>query len=180
MSAPPPLTIFPSAPRDAPPAPARARAVTAGAAVARTLGAALVTVLVTAGGIGWLYVLRRTHALTMGPPLREALPLQRLAGGASQPLARLVAAWLPAGLVGGAGLAALGIRRRATRAAVLGAGGALVLLAAGAAADAVTASEPLRAHLAAQPGRAAVWVAAALLAIGAAVWRPARRAEGAA
>jgi hypothetical protein len=146
-------------------APRRHRAASLGRGLA-TLAAVIATVLC---GTGWLYLLRRTGALAAGPSLREALPLQRLAGGAAQPLARVAAAWLPAGLAGGAALHALGAGGRARRAVALGIGTALALLALGAGADAVTASEPLRIHLAAQPQRAAPWVAAALVAAGAAL-----------
>jgi hypothetical protein len=123
----------------------------------------------TAAAIGWLYLLRRAGALHAGPQLAEALPLQRLAGGAAQPLARVAAAWLPAGIAAGVLLSVARIGRRPTRAALMFAVALLLLLALGAAADAVTASEGLRAHLAAQPRRAATWVAAALFALGAAV-----------
>jgi hypothetical protein len=136
--------------------------------VARAAAALLVALAVTAAGIGWLDLLRRAGALPGGPRLREALPLQRLAGSGAQPLARVVAAWLPAGLAGGAALYAAGIRGRAGRAAILGALSLVLLLAAGASSDAVTASEALRAHLAVQPHRLAVWVAAGLVAAGAA------------
>jgi sulfite exporter TauE/SafE len=128
----------------------------------------------TAAGIGWLYLLRDAAALDAGPSVREALPLQRLAGGAAQPLLRLVIAWLPAGLIAGVLLAAAGYRRRAVRAAVMFALTLVLLLALGAMADAVTASERLGDHLTAQPGRAATWLAAALVAAGAAM-PPGRR-----
>jgi hypothetical protein len=131
---------------------------------------ALLTVLgVALAGFGWLSMLHRAGALDAGPGLREALPLQRLAGGASQPLARVIAAWLAAGLAGGALLYAVGLRSRLSRGAVVLVGSAALLLALGAAADAVTASETLRSHLAEQPQRAATWVAAALAGAGAAL-----------
>jgi hypothetical protein len=136
------------------------RALRAGAAV-------LVVIAVTAAAIGWLDVLRRAGILHgSGPKLREALALQRLAGGASQPLGRFVVAWLPAGIAGGALLALAGMRRRIPRGALLFVGCAALLLALGAAADATTASEPLSAHLAAQPGRLSIWAAAALAGLG--------------
>jgi hypothetical protein len=128
----------------------------------------------TAAGIGWLYLLRDTGSLAACPSVPFALPLQRLAGGAAQPVARFAVAWLPAGLVVGLALAGAGYRRRAGRAAIGFVATALLLLALGAAADAVTASEPLRAHVSAQPHRLATWLAAALVAAGAAL-PPARR-----
>jgi hypothetical protein len=129
----------------------------------------LVALAITAAGIGWLDLLRRNGALAGGPRLHEALPLQRLDGSAAQPLARIVAAWLPAGLVGGAALWAAGIRGRALRAGLLGVLCLLLLLAAGASSDAITASETLRGHVAAQPHRLAVWLATGLVVAGAAV-----------
>jgi hypothetical protein len=124
-------------------------------------------------GIGWLYLLRHTGALSVGPRLTDALPLQRLAHGAAQPVLRLAVAWFPAGLVGGFALAALGITKRWVRALALGTVALVALLAIGAFADSVTASDPLHAHLAQQPHRAATWLAAALVAAGAAI--PGRR-----
>jgi hypothetical protein len=126
-------------------------------------GAALLTPL---AGIGWLYLLDRGGVLGAGPLVHEALPLQRLAGGAAQPALRLVVAWLAAGVA--AGLLLRG-RRRWVRAVVLFLAGAVLLLALGAAADAVTASEPLAPHVGPQLGRAATWLAAALVGLGAAL-----------
>lgn len=136
---------------------------------ARPVAAAGVALGGTAAGIGWLYLLRHAGSLSEGPRIGEALPLQRLAGGDAQPLARLVVAWLPAGLISGVVLAAAGFRRRAGRATLMFATTLVLLLALGAAADAVTASESLQAHLTAQPQRVATWLAAALAALGAAV-----------
>ncbi|MEO8689633.1 MAG: hypothetical protein ABI611_15645 [Solirubrobacteraceae bacterium] len=136
---------------------------------ARPAAAFAVVAAGTATGIGWLYLLRHAGSLAAGPSVPEALPLQRLAGGAEQPLARLVVAWLPAGLVTGLLLSAVGYRRRVLRAAVMFSTTFLLLSALGAAADAVTASEPLRSHVTAQPQRAATWIAAVLVAVGAAL-----------
>jgi hypothetical protein len=133
------------------------------AALARIAAGCALTLLVVVVATGWLYLLRTTSALAFGPRLREALPLQRLAGGDAQPLARLVVVWLPAGLVAGLGLRGLGPRRAVPLAFVTC---AAVLMLFGAAADAVTETEPLRAHLSAQPHRTAIWVAAGLLAAG--------------
>jgi hypothetical protein len=140
----------------------------------RPLAAVGVAVGGTAAGIGWLYLLRHAGPLDAGPRVPMALPLQRLAGGAAQPLARLVAAWLPAGVVAGLVLVAAGYRRRLLRATITFGTTLVLLLALGAAADAVTASETVRSHLAAQPHRAATWLAAALVALGA-VLPPGRR-----
>jgi hypothetical protein len=145
-------------------------------AVLRGLGAIVIALAVTGAGIGGLYLLRRNGVLHAGPGLREALPLQRLAGGSTQPLGRVIAAWLPAGLVAGAALSAIGLARRSVRAALMFAACALLLLGAGALSDSITASDPLGAHLGEQPGRVAIWVAAALVAAGAAL--PGRIARG--
>jgi hypothetical protein len=146
-------------------------------AVAGLRGLALVAIVigVVLAGLGWLYLLRDSGTLAVGPALAEALPLQRLAGGAAQPLGRIAAAWLPAGLVAGLLLARVGFARRELRAALLFAGGAALLIVLGGVSDAITESDPLTSHMGAQPGRAAIWVAAALLAAGAALPRGRRR-----
>jgi hypothetical protein len=127
-----------------------------------------VAIAATAGGVGWLYLLRRAGALDAGPRLTDALPLQRLAGEAAQPLLRLLVAWLPAGIVAGLAMRAAGVGRPA-RAAVAFVACAALLLAAGAAADALTANDPFRSHLGVQPERAATWLAAGLMALGAVI-----------
>jgi hypothetical protein len=136
---------------------------------ARAIGTALVVLLATAGGIGWLYLLRHAGALKVGPTLAGALPLQRLAGGAAQPLGRMLVAWLPAGLAAGVGVGIVSRLRRRARALWVFAIGLVVVLAAAAAADSVTASEPIRRHLQEQPHRVATWVAAGTMALGAAL-----------
>jgi len=139
-------------------------------AVLWRVGAAAAAVLsVTLASVGWLYLLRAAHVLGVGPRVSEALPLQRLAGSDAQPLGRWLAAWLPAGVVAGVALRALGLRRRGLRAAAAGLPCAALLLAFGAAADAITETDPLAAHLGAQPQRLAIWLAAALVALGAAL-----------
>jgi hypothetical protein len=140
-----------------------------GRALGRVALGCLWTVAATLAGVGWLYLLRGASVLDLGPHLREALPLQRLAGQDGQPLARLVVAWLPAGVVAGAGLRALGVRRRWARAGLAALPCLVVLMFLGAAADAVTETEAIGMHVGAQPGRLAIWVAAALVALGAAL-----------
>jgi hypothetical protein len=130
-----------------------------------------------AAGIGWLYALRGVGALDAGPYLHDALPLQRLAGQGDQPLLRVAAAWAPAGLAAGIVLAALTRLRRAARTAVVAACAVVILFAAGAVSDTVTASDPLSPHVAPQLGRAALWVAAALAAAGAAAAGRGRRRD---
>jgi hypothetical protein len=88
----------------------------------------------------------------------------------------MLVAWLPAGLVAGVVLVAAGYQRRVVRAALMFGLTLVLLLALGAAADGVTASEPIRSHLAQQPHRTATWLAAALAGVGAALVPGRRRA----
>jgi hypothetical protein len=148
---------------------------TAAASAGRGLGVVLAVVLVTAAGVGWLYLLRTAHVLTSGPRLSEALPLQRLAGGDRQPLLRLALAWVPAGLVAGLAVDAGSRMGRGPRALTVGVVALATLFSTGAASDAVTASEPLSAHLGAQLGHPAVWLPAALMALAALIPPPSTR-----
>ena len=146
----------------------------------RPLGAVLASVLVVGGGVGWLDRLSGVALLDIGPTVPGALPLQRLAGGDAQPLARVLCAWIGAGLVMGAVLASirrLGRARRAGLAAVIG---GVTLVAIGAAQDAVTTSEPLRAHILPQLSREGLWVAVAVLAACALIPAPPAPTEDAA
>jgi hypothetical protein len=129
------------------------------------LGLVVVVVAVVAG-IGWLYLLRGVGVLDIGPQVRGALPLQRLAGSAAQPLGRMVLAWAPVGVVAGLALAAAGVRPRAARAAVVAIVAAGLLIAAGGVSDAVTSSSALTGHFGAQLGLAGIWVAVGLMAAG--------------
>src|SRR4051812_25654475 len=97
----------PEAPRTGAARPPRRRP---GAAAAAAV--ALSVLVATLAAFGWLYVLRRSGAIAAGPELPDALPLQRLAGGAAQPLSRVVLAWLPAGVVAGLALKWTGLGRR--------------------------------------------------------------------
>jgi hypothetical protein len=131
-------------------------------------GVAVLVVMLAAvgGGIGWLYALRHLHALSIGPRLTDALPLQRLAGGAAQPLGRVIAAWLPTGIAAGFALAVITRLGRPARAAVAFVTGLVFAIAIAASSDALTHNEPLRHHLREQPHRVATWVAAGLIALG--------------
>ena len=131
------------------------RAVLAGATV----------VAGTAAGVGWLYLLRGAGALRAGPVLPDALALERLAGADGQPLLRVLAAFVPAGLFVALGLRALTGLGRAGRALAAGLPAYALLVVAGTASDAVTRSDPALRHVAAQPGRAAVLVPALVLAL---------------
>lgn len=152
----------------------------------RALLAAVIVVVSVAAGVGWLYLLRGTGALDAGPRLHEALPLERLAGHDTQPMLRLVAAWLPAGVCCGIALGAATRLGAVGRALVAGAGGFIVIVLSAASSDAVTESQKVAPHLSIQPHRLATWVAATCLALGAFIAafprprRPSRRAWGAA
>ena len=108
----------PTAPRT-PAAPAGGRRAAGLALLARatatSAGATVVVVIGTLSGVGLLYSLRQLRWLTVGPSVPDALPLLQLAGFAGQPLGRVVAAWLPAGVALGLAL----VRFPATRRALL-------------------------------------------------------------
>ncbi len=123
------------------------------------------------GGIGYSYLLRHVSVLRVGPSVGGALPLQQLAGDAAQPLGRMLAAWLPAGAVAGRVLVDLA---RPVRGAVAGTVAALLLVAAGAASDAVAISDPFGGHLLPQLTRPGNLVAVAAFA-GGSVAIPRRR-----
>lgn len=119
--------------------------------------------VVTAAGVGWLYLLFQAAVLPVGPRLAGALPLQQLASSDAQPLLRLVAAWLPAGVAAGVLVPGLG---RVGRTILVGVVSAAVLIAAGAVSDAVALNERVVPHLGPQLGRAGTWVAVGLMVIG--------------
>jgi hypothetical protein len=140
--------------------PRRALAVAAAVAVAA---------LATAAAVGWQYLLREAHGLAGGPAISGALPLQRLAHQDTQPLLRVLLAWIPAGVGAGLVLARLTPLPRAARVLIATATTFVVLFLAGAGADAVTANERIGPHVASQLGHAALWLATATMAAGAAV-----------
>ena len=132
----------------------------------RGIAVVVVMLAAVAGGIGWLYGLRHLHVLKIGPRLTDALPLQRLAGGAAQPLGRVIGAWLPTGIAAGFALAMVARLQRLVRAAVAFVLALVFAVAIAAGSDALTHNEPLRRHLHEQPHRVAIWVAAGLIALG--------------
>jgi hypothetical protein len=122
-----------------------------------------------------LYGLRQLGVLAYGPDVAGALPLQRLAGTDAQPLVRMAAAWVPAGML--AGWAVRGRRARApARVIAIGVLGVVLLMAIGAGSDAATVSGPVSTHLTEQLTRSGTWTAAALMAAGAAMVLVTRRA----
>ena len=123
--------------------------------------------LALVAGMGWLYLLRDIGALTAGPQLARALPLQQLDRSDAQPLLRVAVAWLPAGWAAGAALA-WGLQRasRWTRAAVTLAVAALVLFSTAALADAVAVSGDVVSRLPDQFSREGIWAEIGLFVIG--------------
>jgi hypothetical protein len=146
------------------------------------LGLLATALIGVVAGTGWLYLLRSGHLLGFGPRVPGSLELEQLASADAQPLARLVAAWLPAGLVVGLALGGLWHRSAGALAMAEGLLAAALLLLTGAISDAVENSQSVTARLSDQPGRAGPWVAACLLLIGTYLGgraRAARRAHGA-
>ena len=128
---PTPADAAPRAPRA--PAARRARGrppvglAVLGRTTATSAGATVTVVIGALVGVGLLYSLRQLHWLTMGPSVPDALPLLQLAGFAGQPLVRVLAAWVPAGIVLGLALIRFPAARRALLILVFGA--VLLLLA---------------------------------------------------
>jgi hypothetical protein len=131
-------------------------------------------VVATVAAVGWLYLLRQSGLLDWSPRIRGALPLQQLAGDADQPLARMLIAWVPLGVVAGvlAARARLGLGGTAMVTALTS---WALLVIAGAGSDAAAISESIPSHLPAQLTRAGTWVAVALMTGGSVLgWRLAR------
>jgi hypothetical protein len=138
----------------------------------RRAAAWAITVLSVPAGIGFLYATRTAGALAVGPSIHGALPLQQLARGESQPLLRMLVAWIPAGVVAGLALGAVGRHGRLTSLLIAGATATVLLLCAGAAADAVAVSETVWRHVLPQLQRAGTWIAVACMLTGSAAgWR---------
>lgn len=143
----------------------------------RALAAVAPCVAAACAAVGWLYLLRDTPGLRGGPRVGGALPLQRLAGEDGRPAAAFLLAWAPAGPAAGAALGWTTHLPAAARAGVAGAVTFVVLFAAGALADAVTANQSPWAHVGPQLGHGALWLGAATTAAGAAL-PTARRRRG--
>jgi hypothetical protein len=137
------------------------------------------TVVAAVAAIGWLYLLRNAHALRAGPGIGGAIPLQRLAGQDAQPLPALLIAWGPAGLIVGLVPGRIAEVGPIAVAALVGAVTFALLWVAGAAADALTANEPLGAHVGPALEHGALWVAPAAAALCAGAVRVARIARAA-
>ena len=130
-----------------------------------------------AGGIGWLYLVRHMALLGFGPRLGGALPLQQLAGEASQPLARMAVAWVPTGAAAGLVLAVLTRARVGPRLLGLAAISFITLYLTTAASDAVAQNERFSAHLGAPLQRDGLWAAVLLTLIGSLLVETALRGE---
>jgi peptidoglycan/LPS O-acetylase OafA/YrhL len=120
-------------------------------------------------GVGLLYLLRKGGLLDAGPPVSDALPLERLARADAQPLLRVLAAWLPAGAAAAACLMGPARLRPPTSVLATGLLGLLLLAVAGASSEAVENSEKVAPHLLPQLGRPGLIVAVAALLAGALV-----------
>jgi hypothetical protein len=106
----------------------------------RASAVAVVALAAAPSAMGMLYLLREGRLLHVGERLAAALPLQQLAGDAGQPALRVAAAFLAAGLMAGI---LLGLLTRARVALVTGATAALawaLLVADGAASDAIASA----------------------------------------
>ena len=134
--------------------------------VLRAILGAVLSLVALAAGVGVLYLIRTLSPLGIGPEIRGALPLQQLAGGEAQPLLRMIIAWVPAGLVAGLALGSLTNVGPRVRTATLAALAAALLLIAGAAADSIAVTDPLRPHLLPQLARPGTWMAIVLFTLG--------------
>ena len=127
------------------------------------IGVLLAVLLAAVCGFGWLYFLRGAGWFGAGPKVGDALPLLQLAGFDLQPLARVIIAWLAAGVIAGLLTWRLKPGRRAVAFAVLG---AVLLFVASQAAYALARNlhftDVLFGHL---PGSGG-FVEAAVLAVG--------------
>lgn len=141
------------------------------AAVALGFGVALLSVVV---GTGWTDGLRGWGVLAAGPHVAGALPLRELAGEADQPLLRVVAGWVPTGMMAG-----LLLRRQGPTARLVVLGVPFLLLFAVLADAAYALAHNLRAMqvIESRPPSAATFVTTACVLAGAALVsaRPRRR-----
>jgi hypothetical protein len=136
----------------------------------------LLPLLAVACGLGWLYLLRSHHLLAAGPAVKGALALQQLALGDAQPLLRTLVAWVLAGLAAGALLRLAAGRGATGLLAAFAVGSAVVLVAAGAASDALANNLRVSTQVGAQLSSQAIAVALAALVPAAAAGLLAARA----
>jgi enterochelin esterase-like enzyme len=131
-------------------------------------GATVAVVICTLTGVGLLYTLRQLHWLAVGPSIPDALPLLQLAGFAGQPIGRVIAAWVPAGVVLGVALVGFPAPRRALVILIFG---AVLLLFASDACYALTRNLRLGDVLLNREPGLGPWVECLLLAAGGALPR---------
>jgi hypothetical protein len=130
-----------------------------------SLGWFLAVVAVCAG-VGWLYLLRSSQALNVGPHMRGALPLQELAGRGAQPVLRMAVAWIPAGFAAGLALALTTRLRAATIGAAVGLLSFVILFFSTVASEAVSRNERFSQHITPVLSKGGVWTAVAFVVIG--------------
>src|SRR5581483_3700680 len=116
-------------------------------------------VVAVAAAVGWLYLLDRVHALSIGPRAGGALPLEELASRGAQPLGRMVLAWVPAGVA--AALALLKLARTRGTVAVAGVSfiTTVLLFVSTAVSEALARNERVTEHLDPALSRSGLWVA---------------------
>ena len=142
--------------------------------VAAGVAIVLLLLLCLLAGTGLLYGLRGLGWFGVGARIRDSLPLLQLAGFDGQPLARVAAAWLPAGMVFGIALIRLKPLRRTAIAGMLG---LLVLLFASDAAFALARNLPLGQVLSDRAPGFGPWLEALLFAAGSVLPRPFARLQ---
>jgi hypothetical protein len=138
-------------------------------AVAAGVATVLLLLLCLLAGTGLLYGLRGLGWFSVGAPIGDSLPLLQLAGFDGQPLARVAAAWLPAGMIFGLALIRVKPLRRTAMAGVFG---LLVLIFASDAAYALTRNLRLSQVLSDRAPGFGPWLEALLFAAGSALPRP--------
>jgi hypothetical protein len=146
------------------------------ALVAVAAGVAIVVLLLLCllAGTGLLYGLRGQRWFGAGARIGDSLPLLQLAGFDGQPLARVAAAWLPAGMIFGIALIRVKPLRRTAIAGMLG---LLVLLFASDAAFALARNLRLSQVLSDRAPGFGPWLEALLFAAGSALPRPFARLQ---
>jgi hypothetical protein len=129
-------------------------------------------------------VIRDVHVLAHGPLVSGALPLEELAARGSQPLLRMVVAWLPAGFAAGLALALATRLRMLVIAASTGVLALLILGSTTVASEAVSHNETFVEHIGPALQRSGLWTAicftvmGSILAVAVARMGPRGRAAG--
>jgi enterochelin esterase-like enzyme len=124
--------------------------------------------LCTLTGLGLLYAQRGLQWFAIGPPIPDSLPLLQLAGFDGQPVARVILAWLAAGVIIGFALIRLGPLQRSVLVGLLG---VLILLLASDASYALARNVRLEGVLLDRAPGLGPWLEGVLLAVGSALPR---------